>query len=197
MKKVNGVTPRKRSWVIPTIVVILATIATSTIIDASLPTVKITPDPSSIQAQANIAVGYMNMTSLGAHFTGKYILGGYFHNTVNQSNIQLDMTVPFTFTWYLVNESLSSPVNSVSIGVDSFTVAATGNLPLGPLTYQSTTSGFTYGAEYWGFNSSILSHPGIHHLFLNFTLTPYSDITLYKVPGNQQQVTIEWNVTVA
>ena len=137
------------------------------------------------------------MTAFGTQLTCWYSLSGFFRGTLNNSTIGLAMLEPVTLNFYLLNQSLLWPFSSVGINVSPITISdSRGDSYVGTINTVRATYGFGTETLGWPNGPQLLRSPGVHQIFLNMTITPYSEFAIYKLAGLTQHLSIEWNVTI-
>ena len=145
------------------------------------------------------AVGYVNFTEFGNNVSYVYSvlpIGGY-------SSIFLNFQGGF-IEYYLckVNQKTVFPFTNTSLYV---------HVTFQPYEYLNSNSpniisrvshvyhypgGFIVGRENGNFYHNNYYHPGIHTFYVNMTLTPVFDISIYHISGKSKTLHFVFNVNV-
>ncbi len=180
------------------IVIVVISFVLFTAINTSQSVAPVTPAKNVTGIQGNIFSGYVNLSAYGSELDLWLVVAGMFHGIINNSTLNVSTSVPVTVMLQLANDSLQVPFKSVGISVSSITV--TDSMipgPIGPKMQwvRLLPGGYEADSGSWD-GQTIMAHPGIHHLFLNFTVIPYSILGIYKFSGAPDPLSFEWNVTV-
>ena len=142
------------------------------------------------------AVGYVNFTEFGNNVSYVYSIlpiGGY-------SSIFLNFQGGFiVYLLYKVNQKTVFPFTNTSLYV---------HVTFQPHVYLNSNSpnigsrvchypgSFIAGGENGNFYHDNYYHPGIHTFYVNMTLTPVFDISIYHISGKSKTLHFVFNVNV-
>lgn len=183
-------------WIKAAVIFLVAAFTIFTALNSTLNVITVSPVKNATDNHYNIVSGYSNMTAYGSKFICWYTVGGFLHGNLNNTTMSIAQAIPVKVEFTLVNQSLQFPFNSFGFKVGNIRVVDSSVLSgLGPVALSNSAGGFDLSGQGWDL-TNLLIHPGVQHIYLNFTVTPYSVFAIYKFSGVTHPYSFEWNVTV-
>ena len=147
----------------------------------------------------NLKIGYFNLSAIGCEATYVYEilpLGGV--PTLNLSSSNRTHQLINIFAIYEVNKIVAKPFSDTTLSISGLSIVSpqgmSGGVKFDILNGKASLS--IYALPEDGLYFAMVSFPGPHNFYLNFTVTQIADLGPYKIAGKPEYMSLEWNVTV-